>query len=235
MCEPLASRDVGDRVRHLYTPGDYAALAVGETNLGSSGVKFIVDLTAGGTVHFLSTRDWALHYTFIREQIDHEAPLDRCDAAQSQAFDQGWYEFSEREYFRSAGRRYLLGTLTTYAGSGLQRLRVRAGRSDRRRANAARLLQRGEPHGRRVARALVGASGRAASERRARARSLASCRSSPSNEPFRNLRYQPLTEGVAFGVLALRAGGGARASQPRTRCRSRSPTRCPTICRWSAG
>jgi hypothetical protein len=199
-CQPLASREVGDRLRHLYTPGDYAALAVGETNLGSSGVKFIVDLAAGGVVHFLSTRDWALHFTFIREQIDHAAPLDRCDAAQSQAFDQGWYEFSEREYFRSAGRRYLLGTLSTYAGSGLKVCEYALGDEI-----VAEQMQQGflSAASHMDAEPLQPWSVHPVEPRQSSELAKLAGRLPvvPSNEPFRNLRYQPLTEGVAYGVL----------------------------------
>jgi hypothetical protein len=163
-------------------------------------VKFIVDLAAGGVVHFLSTRDWALHYTFIRERIDHAAPLDRCDAAQSQAFQQGWYEFSEREYFHSEGRRYLLGTLSTYAGSGLKVCEYALGDQI-----VAAQMQRGfySAASHMDAESLPSWSVHPVEPRQSVELNKIAGQLPvvPSNEPFRNLRYQPLTEGVAFGVL----------------------------------
>jgi hypothetical protein len=199
-CTPLARREVGERLRHLYTPGDYAALAAGDVNLGLRGVKFVVDLLAGSAVHLLSARSYALHYTFVREQIEHAPALDRCDPQQAQIFMQGWIDFSQLEYFRSQGRRYLLGTLDTYAGSELHVLDFAVGDqivaaqmqhaffqvmthldsetperwaihpTEPRQENELALLQGQVP--------IVGA-----------------------NAPFRNLRYQPLSPGLAFGQL----------------------------------
>lgn len=114
-CKELASRElVSGRAHHLATPGDFARLAEGGTELGDEGVKFVVDMQAGDVVHLLGTRDWALHYTWIREQIEGQAHLDRCDPAQSHEFDVGWGIFSQNEYYRAEGRRYLLGTLVTH-------------------------------------------------------------------------------------------------------------------------
>ena len=199
-CAPLARREVGDRLRHLYTPGDYAALAAGDVSLGLRGVKFVFDLQAGGAIHLLSSRAYALHYTFVRQQIEQAVPLDRCDPQEAQLFMQGWIDFSEREYFRSQGRRFLLGTLDTYAGSELQVLDFAVGDqivaaqmrqaffavmahldtqsvmrwaihpTEPRQENELALLQGQVP--------IVGA-----------------------NAPFRTLRYQPLSAGVAFGQL----------------------------------
>jgi hypothetical protein len=115
-CKELAERTLPDgRLRSLATTGDFAALAAGGTSVGDDGVKFVVDMQAGDVVHLLDNRTWALHYTWIREQIDKEPHLDRCDPAQSQEFDVGWSLFSQDEYFRVEGRRYLLGTLVQHA------------------------------------------------------------------------------------------------------------------------
>jgi hypothetical protein len=118
-CQEIPSRAVGDRVRSIATPGDFAALAEGGSELESQSVKFVVDTAAGDTVHFLGTRRWALHYTFIREQIYKEAALDRCDPAQANLFLQGWIDFSLREYLQ-VQRRFMLGNLVRWGGSGLQ-------------------------------------------------------------------------------------------------------------------
>jgi hypothetical protein len=72
-------------------------------------------MQAGDIVHLLDNRTWALHYTWIREQIDKQPHLDRCDPAQAHEFDVGWELFSQNEYFRVEGRRYLLGTLVQHA------------------------------------------------------------------------------------------------------------------------
>ncbi len=118
-CDPLPSRRVGNRVRHLYTPGDFAALAEGGTGLDMAPVKFVYDMQQGGAVHLLSSRSWALHYTFVREVIDGDPPLDRCIPEQATEFNAGWYAFSRTEYFQTEGRRYLLGTLVHHGGSDL--------------------------------------------------------------------------------------------------------------------
>ncbi|HEX2882605.1 MAG TPA: PEP/pyruvate-binding domain-containing protein, partial [Polyangiaceae bacterium] len=118
-CDPLASREVGGRLGNLRNEADFNALAEGGTTVGIESVKFIVDLVAGDVVHFLSSRDYALHYTFVREEINHEEHLDRCDPAQAAEFYQGWVEFSQEEYFRTQGRRYLLGTLNHHVGPDL--------------------------------------------------------------------------------------------------------------------
>jgi hypothetical protein len=118
-CDPLTSREVGGRLGNLRSAADFRALAEGGTSVGIESVKFIVDLAAGNVVHFLSSRDYALHYTFVREEINHEEHLDRCDPVQAAEFYQGWVEFSQEEYFRTQGRRYLLGTLNHHVGQDL--------------------------------------------------------------------------------------------------------------------
>ena len=199
-CSPVMSREVGDRLRHLYTPGDYAALAAGDVHLGLRGVKFVIDLQAGNAVHLLSSRAYALHYTFVREHMERAPALDRCDPTQAQTFMQGWIAFSQREYFSSSGRHFLLGTLDTYAGSDVRALDFAVGDqivaaqmqhafftalshldteaperwaihpTEPRQETELALLQGRVP--------IIGA-----------------------NAPFRNLRYQPLSAGVAFGQL----------------------------------
>ena len=74
-------------------------------------MKFVVDIERGEVVHLLGTREWALHYTWIRERIDGDPRLDRCDPIQAQQFNEGWQLFSQAEYFRVEPRKYLLGTL----------------------------------------------------------------------------------------------------------------------------
>jgi hypothetical protein len=116
-CQPLATRPLGDHVRDLSTPGDFAALASGRGNVGAAAVEFIDDMASGDVITFLNSADWDIHYCFIREFIQGLPHLDRCIPDQQLVFNQGWWDFSVTEYFKTEGRRYLLGTLVTYAGS----------------------------------------------------------------------------------------------------------------------
>ena len=115
-------------------------------------------------------------------------------------FDAGWREFSDREYFQTEGRRFLLGTLVRYGGSGLQTLEFDRADVITGAADAAGLLRGGGraparpgrlgacgPRARQV-QALQGRRGHAAAGRRRTPRSAAS-------------RLQPMTPGVGFGVL----------------------------------
>jgi hypothetical protein len=197
-CDPLASRAIGDRLRHLRTPGDYAALAEGGEELGIESVKFVVDLNAPGLVHLLGSARWPLHYTFARERVYLEPALDRCDPEQNSLFYQGWSAFSATEYYRVEGRRFLLGTFSRYGGSGLDAVEFAHGDAisteqmhtgfsqavahtdapsdwvlhpqDLTQVERVRPLEGQVP--------LVG-----------------------PNAPFAGVTYQPLTEGVAFGTL----------------------------------
>lgn len=118
-CTIVAQRDVGDYVRHLRTLSDFDALAAGGGETGMASVKFILDMAAGNQIYLVGWRDWSLHYEFIREVIDGQPPLNRCDATESSLFNHGWYDFSVTEYFQTTGRRYLLGTLVHHAQSDL--------------------------------------------------------------------------------------------------------------------
>jgi hypothetical protein len=197
LCSPLPARPIGDRVRQLLTPDDVRALGDGGTGLDSLAAKVVVDMQAGDAVHFLSSRQWPLHYTFIREQIYREPHLDRCDPTQAAQFDTAWREFSDREYFQTEGRRFLLATLVRYGGSGLQTLEF--DRSDEITAEQMR-------------RAFFAVAARtprpSAWAVRAQGRQVAALKAIEGtlpllepNAPFRGLTYQPITPGVGFGVL----------------------------------
>lgn len=114
-CATVAERDFpSGRAHELATSGDFDLLAAGGTEVGEDAVKFIVDMEAGDVVHLLDNRHWALHYSWIRENIEGLPRLDRCDPAQAQEFNVGWGLFSQKEYFMVEGRRYLLGTLVRH-------------------------------------------------------------------------------------------------------------------------
>lgn len=197
-CEPLASRPVGDRLRYLRTPGDYAALAEGGEKLGIESVKFVVDLQAPGLVHLLGAARWPLHYTFVRERVYLEPALDRCDAAQNSEFYEGWSAFSATEYYRTQGRRFLLGTLSHYGGAGLHAVEYTYGDeisgSQMRDGFVSAVTHTDVPN------AWVLHPQDDAQVRRARSIEGSVPLVGP-NAPFAAVTYQPLTEGVTFGTL----------------------------------
>ena len=126
-CNPLPGREVGDRLRHLRTEEDFAALAAGATTVGIAPVKFLVDQQAGDVVHLLGAERWPLHYTFAREVIGGEPPLDRCDPDQNALFEAGSYAFAASEYYNTVGRRYLLGTLAHHVGADVYAVEFTSG------------------------------------------------------------------------------------------------------------
>jgi hypothetical protein len=202
-CEALARRPAGDRLRHLHTPGDFAALAAGGTELGQSAVKFALEMHPEADVVHLLSSAWALHYTFVRERIYGEPALDRCDAEQARAFNQGWYEFSAREYYRVEGRRFLLGTLVEHA-NGLHTVEFANGDAispeQMKRAFFSVMAHLPEP--RRWA--LRPQNGSQVSTMRAIEGELPIV---GLNAPFADLRYQPLTQAVGYGVLQFVPAG----------------------------
>jgi hypothetical protein len=126
-CQPLQSRPVGDHLRALSTPGDFAALAGGRGDVGESAVEVVIDMTSGDVVALLNSATWDIHYCFVREVIQGLPHLDRCDPPQQAEFNMGWYDFSVTEYFHVEGRRYLLATLVEHAGSNLHTLEYTPG------------------------------------------------------------------------------------------------------------
>jgi hypothetical protein len=197
-CEPLASRPVGDRLRHLRTPGDYAALAEGGDEVGIQSVKFVVDLQAPGLVHLLSSARWPLHYTFVRELVYRQPELDRCDAAQNSEFYQGWSDFSATEYYRVEGRRFLLGTLSHHGGAGLDAVEYTYGdliSGEQMRDGFLAAVSHTDAPSRWVLRPQD-------DNQVQKARGIeGSVPLVGPNAPFAGVTYQPLTEGVTFGTL----------------------------------
>jgi hypothetical protein len=197
-CELVPRRTIGSRLRQLLTPGDFAALAEGGTEVDSQSVKFLIDLGAGGTVHFLSSRAFALHYTFVRELIEGLPRLDRCDPTQASLFDAGWREFSDREYFKNENRRFLMGTLVKYGGSGAQTVEFARGDlitgAQMRTAFFAVVARLGDPERWQV-------RPQAPDQVQAVRAVEGTLPLLDPNGPFRGVTYQPLTPGVGFGVL----------------------------------
>jgi pyruvate phosphate dikinase-like enzyme/lamin tail-like protein len=198
VCDQLASRPIGDRLRYLRTPGDYAALAQGDVELGIESVKFVVDLQAPGLVHLLSSARWPLHYTFVREHIYQQPTLDRCDAQQNAEFYEGWSQFSAVEYFRVEGRRFLLGTLSHHGGADLHAVEYTNGdviSSAQMKDGFFAVL----PHTSAPAEWVLRPQDDS-QVRRARVIEGSVPLVGP-NAPFEGVSYQPLTAGVAYGTL----------------------------------
>ncbi len=196
----LASRAVGNRVRGLRTLGDFDALAEGSNTLGTTAVKFVVDVDQSDAVHFLRSADWALHYTFIREVVEGKEPLDRCDPLDNELFNQGWYEFSVAEYFSTVGRHYFLGTLVEHGATGHHTVEFTPGDeilpADMRRAFFAATARALDPE--------QWAFRPQNDVQIARARVIeGTLPILPKNAPFRDLVYQPLTQGTGYGVLTF--------------------------------
>jgi len=196
-CDPLASRPVGDRLRHLYTPGDLEALAAGGTALDVASVKFVIDIEHGGVVHLLGSA-WPLHYTFWREQIAGQPALDRCDKVQNEEFHIGWGEFSRNEYWEVEGRTVLTGELTLQAGSGLKTVDFTTGDeitpAQMKQAFFGVAANLDDPS----AWALHPQSD---SQTQRMLEIDGEVPIVPQNAPFRGVNYQPLTGGVGFGTL----------------------------------
>lgn len=119
-CIATPERTIGNRTRGLYTPTDFPRLASGGGQSNEQSVKFVIDLHNQNAVHLLGAREWPLHYTFVRQIIDMDPALDRCDNDENELFYQGWLQFSVVNYNSSVTRRYHLGTLTLHPNADLR-------------------------------------------------------------------------------------------------------------------
>lgn len=197
-CRILAHREVGNRVRHLRTLGDFDALSEGGEELGMRSVKFILDMEGDDAVHLLSSSAWWLHYDFVREVIEGLPHLDICLAADRAIFNRGWYDFSATEYRQQTGRRYLLGTLVHHGGPDLFTMEFALGDAitpeDMRRA-LFRVTEN-------VLVPELFAIRPQDDDQTARVTSIdGSVPAVGPNAPFVGVTQQPLTQGVAYGTL----------------------------------
>ncbi len=197
-CVPIDRREMDGRLRNLRMASDFEALAAGGTEIGLRAVKVVIDMEAGDVVHFLGSERWDLHYTFVREVIEGEPHLDRCDPEQNELFTRGWYTFSDEQYQPIETRRYLLATLVEYAATGHRTIEFETGD----RISPAQME-----------RAFFAITSHVWSPRDWSIRSLSAEQSRKlrriegrvpiigSNAPLRDLVLQPLSPGVGFGVL----------------------------------
>lgn len=199
-CVEVASRELpGGRAHRLATLGDFENLAKGGTEVGDQGVKFVVDMEAGDVVHLIGSRDWALHYTWIREQVQGKPHLDRCDPEQAREFNEGWTLFSQENYYRVEGRRYLLGTLVLHT-NGSKTVEFTPGDviigPQMRRAFFAVMRAVPDPENW----AMRPTEGRQITELRAVEGTAPIV---GPNAPYAGLTYQPLNPAIGFGTLTF--------------------------------
>lgn len=197
-CSETQWREIGNRTRGLYTPSDFAQLAQGSGLNQIQSVKFVLDLQRNNALHFLGSRQWPLHYTYVREIIDQDKRLDRCDMDENLLFNNGWYEFSVENYFSAQTRRYHLGTLSYHPNAQLSNVEFTFG-------DAITPAQM-----RSVFFALSAATLNpfAWSLRPQDATQVAAVRSIEGSlpmvgpqAPFANIKYQGLATGIAYGTL----------------------------------
>jgi len=173
-------------------------LAAGGTALGVQAVKVVIDLESGSAVHLLGAGAWDLHYTFVREVIYGEPHLDRCDPEQSVLFRQGWGRFSQEQYQQTDTRRFLLGTLVRHAGTGIRTLEFVTGdriRPDQmHHAFFATAAHVAEPESWALR---PQSAGQEVKLRELEGTLPIVTRSAPLSD----LRFQPLTPAVGFGLL----------------------------------
>jgi len=197
-CQILPSRDIASYDRHLRTLGDFEALSDGAGELGLASVKFILDMDAGNQIYLPNALNWSLHYEFIRELIDGQPHLNRCDAMERAFFNRGWYNFSVEQYFQETGRRYLLGTLEHHASTDLYSVEFALGdqitAADMKKAFFAVMahVPLPKPYYLRPQDAA----------QTARAMQLeGQLPIISTNAPFVNVKWQPLTAGIGYGTL----------------------------------
>ncbi|HEY3495469.1 MAG TPA: PEP/pyruvate-binding domain-containing protein, partial [Polyangiaceae bacterium] len=197
-CEVVQDRAVGDHERRLLTPGDFHALAAARGGVGIESVEFLIDMAWGDAITLLNSANWDLHYSYVREAIEGQRRLDRCIPEEHLEFQRGWFAFSEANYFRVEGRRYLLGNFVRHAGANLQTVEFAAGDTispaQMRRAFYAALTKVPDPEKWSVR--------PTATDQIERLRSLeGELPLVGPNAPFRGVTFQALTPAVAFGTL----------------------------------
>lgn len=197
-CDELASRPVSDHERRLLTPGDHHELAKARGGVGIESIGFLVDMQSDDAVVLLNSKDWDLHYTFVREKILMQPRLDRCDPAQAQAFLDGWVAFSQEHYFRVDTRRYLLGTLARHAGTDLSTVEFANGDA----ISAEQMMRAFRRVLARVPDPKAWAVRPQAADQIQRIRAVEGALPIVGpNAPFVGVTFQALTPGVAFGTL----------------------------------
>ena len=125
-------------------------------------------------------------------------------------FDAGWQEFSDREYYKTEGRRFLLGTLVRYGGSNLQTMEFERGDviTGPQMQHAFRVVAARLPD---PTAWVLRAQGRQVEALRPLEATLPLV---DADAPFRGVRLQPMDPGVGFGLLRFVPAGELAADTP---------------------
>lgn len=117
------------RLRAVYSDAAFSNLAKvsGQQGLSVQEVKVLVDLHRDALPHFINSKQFDLHYAWVRELIEKKRRLNRCDPEENKEFNQGWVEFSNQNYIKTDTRRYYLATLIRYPGMNVYSLELSPG------------------------------------------------------------------------------------------------------------
>ena len=152
----------------------------------------------------MAAAHWPLHYTFIRERVWQQPPLDRCDAKENSQFYSGWIEFSATEYDQPQERSFVLGTLSRHLSANLSAVEYALG-------DAIEGAQMAAGFWGALAHTLDPWSWRLRPQDAEQLQRLLPLQASlplvGPNAPFRNLSQQALNEGVGYGMLRFIPAG----------------------------
>ncbi|MBN2715515.1 MAG: lamin tail domain-containing protein [Deltaproteobacteria bacterium] len=200
-CTPVLTRAVESHLRHLRTPGDFEMLAAGDTRMGVLTVKQVVDLLNNDQSYLLKSERWDIHYTFVREVIEGNEPLNRCDEADEIIFDAGRDVFNDINYYSSENRQYLLGSLVHHTGANLHTFEYVSDRD----AITGELMKRGFFAAMERVQIPTQWSFRPENQSQVDA-ALTVDGEMPivtPSAPYQNRTYQPLNDTVGYGVLTF--------------------------------
>lgn len=202
--EPGARTLSADRLEYAHSiPDDatflrLAARPESSTYARTEVVKFLVDVTNQRTVWFIDTQRWDIHYTFARDRLAFPGQPIEDHAA-----------FNVREY-RRPERRFEMGSLVHFLDSDEWTFELISGDtlSGERIATLHRQL---------ASVIFAGSRLRFHPISPTHEQSIASVDATrlpraSTDELFGGMRYQPLTEGLAFGTLRLVRGAFDQAS-----------------------
>lgn len=185
-------------LHEVNTAEDWASMAarpehrvIGRTEI----VKFLIDLAHERQLWFTDTDQFPIHYEFARDHLSTEGHPVRGGW-------QGHQEFNDNEY-RRANRRFVMGTIVHYLDADLWTFEMIAGDnlSGERVLRAFRQVQAATFFGSQLRyRPLSPLHERLIRTVQRKLPVVA------TDEVFGSVRYQPLTEGTAFGTLRIVRG-----------------------------
>jgi hypothetical protein len=84
----------------------------------------LIDTSAGDTVVFLNSNVFSTHYNYVREELYQEGPIDICTPAGLSAYRRAWATFVRDNFYATEGRKFELGSLVKYAGSNISAVEI---------------------------------------------------------------------------------------------------------------